>query len=60
MINTLVGLGIPWMPVTGVTLPLMSYGNSSMIVTLTAIGWALGLIYNNSDIRKTGEENEEQ
>lgn len=60
MINTLVGLGIPWMPVTGVTLPLMSYGNSSMIVTLTAIGWALGLIYNNSDIRKIGEENDEQ
>lgn len=49
-INTLVGLGVPWMPVTGVTLPLVSYGNSSMIVTLTSIGWALGLIYNNMEL----------
>ena len=54
-INTLVGLGAPWMPVTGVTLPLMSYGNSSMIVTLISIGWALGLIYNNSELKNIDE-----
>jgi len=60
MINTLVGLGVPWMPVTGVTLPLMSYGNSSMIVTLTSIGWALGLIYNNSDFKRVEEKYEER
>jgi len=56
VINTLVGLGVPWMPVTGVTLPMVSYGNSSMIVTLTSIGWGLGLIYHNSELTRTDEE----
>ncbi|BBE30373.1 cell division protein FtsW [Tepiditoga spiralis] len=47
-INALVGLGVKGIPVTGVTLPLMSYGNTSLIITLTAIGLSLGLIYFNS------------
>lgn len=47
-INALVGLGVKGIPVTGVTLPLMSYGNTSLIITLTAIGLSLGLIYSNS------------
>lgn len=46
-INALVGLGVRWIPVTGVTLPLMSYGNSSLMVTLTTIGICLGLIYHS-------------
>jgi len=56
VINTLVGLGVPWMPVTGVTLPMVSYGNTSMIVTLISIGWGLGLIYHNSELVNTDEE----
>jgi rod shape determining protein RodA len=35
-VNVGVNLGI--MPVTGVTLPLLSYGGSSVIATLLAIG----------------------
>ena len=33
-----VGMTLGIMPVTGVTLPLMSYGGSSVIVTFLAIG----------------------
>ncbi|MDN5342120.1 FtsW/RodA/SpoVE family cell cycle protein [Oceanotoga sp. DSM 15011] len=55
-INALVGLGVPGVPVTGVTLPLMSYGNSSLIITLTSIGLSLGLIYFNSG-GKSNEKN---
>ena len=33
-----VGMTIGIMPITGVTLPLMSYGGSSVITTLLAIG----------------------
>jgi rod shape determining protein RodA len=33
-----VGMTIGIMPITGVTLPLMSYGGSSVIVTFIALG----------------------
>ncbi len=33
-----VGMAVGIMPITGVTLPLMSYGGSSVITTLLAIG----------------------
>ena len=33
-----IGVAIGIMPVTGVTLPLMSFGGSSVVVTLMAIG----------------------
>ena len=33
-----VGMTIGIMPITGVTLPLMSYGGSSVITTLLAVG----------------------
>ena len=33
-----VGMNVGIMPITGVPLPLMSYGGSSMLVTFMAIG----------------------
>lgn len=57
-INALVGLGVPGIPVTGVTLPLMSYGNSSLIMTLASIGVAIGLIYKNG-MRRINNEGED-
>ncbi len=39
-----VGMSVGIMPITGVTLPLMSYGGSSVITTLLAVG-LLQLIY---------------
>ena len=33
-----VGMNLGIMPVTGITLPLMSYGGSSVLVTFIAIG----------------------
>ena len=33
-----VGMTIGIMPITGITLPLMSYGGSSVITTLLAVG----------------------
>ena len=33
-----VGMNLGMMPVTGITLPLMSYGGSSVLVTFLAIG----------------------
>jgi len=57
-INALVGLGVPGIPVTGVTLPLMSYGNSSLMMTLASIGLAIGLIYYNG-IRRINDEGED-
>jgi rod shape determining protein RodA len=33
-----VGMNLGIMPVTGITLPLMSYGGSSVLVTFLAIG----------------------
>jgi cell division protein FtsW len=47
MINISVTIGL--MPVTGVTLPLISYGGTSLIVTLMMIG----ILLNISRMRKT-------
>ncbi len=33
-----VGVNVGIMPITGVTLPLLSYGGSSVLVTLLALG----------------------
>ncbi|KAF2956163.1 FtsW/RodA/SpoVE family cell cycle protein [Marinitoga sp. 38H-ov] len=40
-----VGVSVGMLPTTGVTLPLMSYGNSSLMITLVSIGYIMGMIY---------------
>jgi len=52
-INAMVGLGVKFIPVTGVTLPLMSYGTNSMVSSIAALGIGMGLIF--SSIKKTEE-----
>jgi len=42
-----VGMCIGLMPVTGIPLPLMSYGGSSMITNMAAIGLVLSVNYHN-------------
>ena len=42
-IITNIGGAIKMLPITGVTLPLLSYGGSSLITTLVAVGFALAL-----------------
>lgn len=53
MINLSVVTGV--MPVTGITLPLISYGGSSLVITMIE----LGLILNISRYRKIASRNEE-
>jgi rod shape determining protein RodA len=43
-----IGMNIKIMPVTGITLPLLSYGGSSMIVVLAALGIVLNINLRNS------------
>ncbi|SHE43179.1 cell division protein FtsW [Marinitoga hydrogenitolerans DSM 16785] len=40
-----IGVSVGMLPTTGVTLPLMSYGNSSLLITLISIGYIMGMIY---------------
>lgn len=40
-----IGVSVGLLPTTGVTLPLMSYGNSSLMITLVSIGYIMGMIY---------------
>ncbi|GAB6188871.1 FtsW/RodA/SpoVE family cell cycle protein [Marinitoga arctica] len=40
-----IGVSVGMLPTTGVTLPLMSYGNSSLLITLVSIGYIMGMIY---------------
>lgn len=70
--GTLVGIGVIGMigiqalinlggvtntiPLTGVTLPLISYGGSSMLVTLSSIGIVLGLSREQSKAAAAAEE----
>ncbi|MGH2869350.1 MAG: FtsW/RodA/SpoVE family cell cycle protein, partial [Solirubrobacteraceae bacterium] len=49
-----VGMTIGIMPITGVPLPLLSYGGSSVIVTFIAIG-LLQSIYIQARIASTGK-----
>jgi cell division protein FtsW len=36
-------MAIGVMPITGLTLPFFSYGGSSMLVSLVAVGWLAGI-----------------
>jgi cell division protein FtsW (lipid II flippase) len=38
-----IGMAIGVMPITGLTLPFFSYGGSSMLVSLVAVGWLAGI-----------------
>ncbi|MBJ7347384.1 MAG: rod shape-determining protein RodA [Thermoleophilaceae bacterium] len=48
-----VGMNVGIMPITGVTLPLMSYGGSSMVVTFIALGLLQAIALQASGPRKT-------
>jgi rod shape determining protein RodA len=41
-----VGMVIGWMPVTGIPLPLMSYGGSSVLFTFLALGIVMNIRMN--------------
>ncbi|HSH50328.1 MAG TPA: putative lipid II flippase FtsW [Bacteroidales bacterium] len=38
-----IGVAVGWLPVTGVTLPLVSYGGSSLIITMISMGIVLNV-----------------
>ncbi|MEO0009778.1 MAG: rod shape-determining protein RodA [candidate division WOR-3 bacterium] len=42
-----IGMLLGILPVTGITLPLISYGGSSLVVTMTMIGFALNVAMNS-------------
>jgi len=46
-----IGMTMGVMPVTGVTLPFMSYGGSSLIISMVAIGIVLGISIRRQKIR---------
>src|SRR5699024_84983 len=46
IINVFVVIGL--LPVTGITLPFLSYGGSSLMITLASIGIVLNISYNIS------------
>lgn len=47
-----IGTVISVMPVVGVTLPLISYGGSSLLATFVAIGFVLGVLKRDPEIAK--------
>lgn len=47
-----IGMNIGIMPVTGITLPLLSYGGSSLIVTMISIGILLNIYSHEETIKK--------
>ena len=54
-IQTLINLGgiVSLIPLTGIPLPLISYGGSSLLVTLTALGLVLGVSRENKLLKHT-------
>lgn len=50
-----VGMNVGIMPITGVTLPLMSYGGSSMIVTFLSLGLVLAVHAQAGIARRAGQ-----
>ena len=46
-----IGMTIGIMPVTGVTLPFLSYGGSSLITSMIAVGLVLNVSMRNKKIR---------
>ena len=51
-----VGMNVGLMPVTGVPLPLVSYGGTSVLVTFMAIGLLQSIYVNRSSPRRAGLE----
>jgi len=54
VVQSIVNIGgvLGLIPITGVPLPLVSYGGSSLIPTLVAIGMVLAFIKDEPDARK--------
>ncbi|KNZ42930.1 rod shape-determining protein RodA [Acetobacterium bakii] len=46
-----IGMTIGLLPITGITLPFISYGGSSLIINMTAIGFVLNIYMRRLDVR---------
>ncbi|WP_172899690.1 FtsW/RodA/SpoVE family cell cycle protein, partial [Effusibacillus lacus] len=46
-----VGMTMSMMPITGITLPLMSYGGSSIVTSMLGVGLVLNVGYRRKKIK---------
>lgn len=52
-----IGMNVGLVPITGITLPLVSYGGSSLVATLISLGWVASVarVRKKIDIKTLGE-----
>ncbi|AEX85547.1 hypothetical protein XO10_05690 [Marinitoga sp. 1135] len=55
-----VGVSVGLLPTTGITLPLMSYGNSSLLITIVSIGYIMGMVFYEIIRNNPEKQNETQ
>jgi cell division protein FtsW (lipid II flippase) len=56
---TIIGGVVKFIPLTGVTMPFVSYGGSSMLVSFGLIGIIQGVAQKNHDIRQREAEQQQ-